>query len=138
GHECMPTVKIDGRGPFGRNVPLASAVRRAVREAGHSVPVIAAGGIASPWQAEAILERGEADIVASARQSLADPDWFLKVRLGRGEEVRRCLFTNYCEALDQAHKEVTCQRWDRLEMDGPDVARSADGKRRLTAPPWQP
>ncbi|MCC6874022.1 MAG: NADH:flavin oxidoreductase, partial [Sandaracinaceae bacterium] len=24
GHECMPTVKIDERGPFGRNVPLAA------------------------------------------------------------------------------------------------------------------
>ena len=60
------------------------------------------------------------------------------MRLGRGGEVRRCLFTNYCEGLDQKHKEVTCQLWDRdfAAADGASVARSVDGKRRLVAPPW--
>ncbi|HEU4411506.1 MAG TPA: NADH:flavin oxidoreductase [Polyangiaceae bacterium] len=139
GHECMPTATIDERGPFSRNVPLAAAVRRAVREAGFETPVVAAGGIATFAQAEEILAGGQADLVASARQSLADPDWFRKVRLGRGHEVRRCLFTNYCEALDQAHKEVTCQRWDRVFRPGEEgVARAADGRRRLTPPPWEP
>ena len=74
-----------------------------------------AGGIASFSQAEGILQRAEADIVGAARQSIADPDWFLKMRLGRGEEIRRCKFTNYCEALDQKHKQVTCQLWDRID-----------------------
>ncbi len=137
GQECMPHVKIDASGPFARNVPLAAAIRRAVREAGHETSVVAAGGICSPWQAEAILEAGDADVVAAARQSLCDPDWFAKIRLGRGAEVRRCLFTNYCEALDQAHKEVTCQRWDRLDLDD-GSARARDGKRRLVAPAWKP
>lgn len=139
GHECMPHVKIDERGPFGRNIPLAAAVRRAVRAAGHETPVVGAGGICSPWQAEEILARGEADIVAAARQTLCDPDWFRKTRLGRGDEVRRCFFTNYCEALDQAHKEVTCQRWDRVFPDGEgEVPMAKDGRRRLVAPPWRP
>ena len=136
GHECMPTVKIDG-GPFGRNVPLAAAIRAAVRDAGHDTPVVTAGGISSPWQAEEILARGDADVVAAARQSLADPDWFRKIRLGRGAEVRRCLFTNYCEGLDQKHKAVTCQLWDRAhDQPDPTGQRSRDGKRRLVAPPW--
>ncbi len=75
----------------------------------------------------------------AARQSLADPDWFLKIRLGRGAEVRRCKFTNYCEGLDQKHRQVTCQQWDRLFESGePGVAVSSDGKRRLLAPPWRP
>lgn len=140
GHECMPTVRIDARGPFGRNVPLAAAIRRSVREAGLETPVVAAGGIATFEQAEAILARGEADAVAAARQSLADPDWFLKVRLGRGAEVRRCEFTNYCEGLDQHHKQVTCKLWDRIPWDAAPTSRevSTDGKRRLTAPPWRP
>jgi len=138
GHECMPTVRIEG-GPFGRNVPLAAAIRRAVRDAGHDTPVVTAGGISSPWQAEGILERGEADVVAAARQSLADPDWFRKIRLGRGGEVRRCLYTNYCEGLDQKHRAVTCQLWDRdHEAADPTGQRSRDGKRRLVAPPWSP
>lgn len=133
GHECMPTVKIAAPGPFGRNAHLAAKIRTAIREDGHTTPVVAAGGIASPWQAEELLGSGQADVVAAARQSLADPDWFQKIREGRGEEVRRCFFTNYCEGLDQKHKEVTCQRWDRDFADG-DERRSADGKRRLVAP----
>ena len=136
GHECMPTVRSDARGPFGRNVPLATAIRHAVRAAGFTTPIITAGGICTFDQAEGILQRGEADLVAAARQSLADPDWFEKIRLGRGSEVRCCLFTNYCEGLDQKHKEVTCQLWDRDFADGAAVARSADGKRRLIAPEW--
>ena len=60
---------------------------------------------------------GDADVVAAARASLADPDWFLKTRLGRGDEVRRCEYTNYCEALDQRHEKVTCKLWDRLGVE---------------------
>ena len=63
---------------------LARAVREAVRSAGHSTPVVGAGGISDFAQAEAALANGDCDLVASARQSLADPDWFEKVRLGRG------------------------------------------------------
>ena len=85
GYECMPTVLSDARGPFGRNVPLAAAIRRAIREAGCSTPVVTSGGIATFEQAERILERGEADFVAAARQTLADPDWFRKIRLGHGD-----------------------------------------------------
>ena len=139
GHECMPTILSDARGPFGRNVPLAAAIRRAIREAGHATPVVTSGGINSFEQAEAILERGDADCVAAARQTLADPDWFRKIRLGYGAQVRRCEFTNYCEGLDQRHKQVTCKLWDRLlDPADPTVRLAADGKRRLSAPPWSP
>jgi len=89
-------------------------------------------------QAEEILERGEADFVGAARQSLADPDWFRKVRLGYGHLVRRCEFTNYCEGLDQQHKQVTCKLWDRVDVDAPGVRLARDGKRRLAPPSWTP
>lgn len=137
GLECMPTPMISAPGPWGRNVPAVARVKKAVVDAGFATPIVACGGISSFWQAEAILAEGEADIVASARQSIADPDWFLKLRLGRGEEIRRCFFTNYCEGLDQSHEVVTCQRWDRLkgQVDDTTVPRTADG-RRTVAPPW--
>ena len=138
GYECMPTVVSDARGPFGRNVPLAAAIRGAVRAAGHATPVVTSGGIGSFEQAEAILARGEADFVAAARQSLADPDWFRKIRLGLGHLVRRCEFTNYCEGLDQHHKQVTCKLWDRVAVDEPGVRLAGDGKRRLSPPSWRP
>ena len=138
GYECMPTAISDATGPFGRNVAAVAAVRRAVRATGLDTPIVVAGGMSTFEQAEGILERGEADIIAAARQSLADPDWFLKMRLGRGEEIRRCVYTNYCEGLDQKHKQVTCQLWDRESLSDPDVKRTSDGKRRLEPPEWLP
>jgi hypothetical protein len=119
-------------------VAPAGRIRRAVLEAGFATPIVVAGGICSFAQAEEILRRGDADVVAAARQSLADPDWVLKVRLGLGHEVRRCAYTNYCEGLDQKHKQVTCQLWDRLELDEPGARLAADGRRRLLAPAWTP
>ena len=74
--------------------------------------------------------------MAAARQSLADPDWFLKIRLGLGHLVRRCEFTNYCEGLDQRHKQVTCKLWDRVDLSESGISRSEDGKRRLLPPRW--
>lgn len=134
GYECMPTVLSDERGPFSRNVPLAATIKQAINEDGFSTPVVTSGGITLFDQAEEILRRGEADIVGLARQALADPDWFRKVRLGRGEEIRRCEYTNYCEGLDQMHKQVTCKLWDRVDLDEPGISRSDDGKRRLLPP----
>jgi dimethylglycine catabolism A len=134
GYECMPTIYSDARGPFGRNVDLAAQIRAAVRAAGFETPVVTAGGICDAATPERVLAEGGADFVASARQTLADPDWFAKVRAGRGATIRRCEFTNYCEALDQHHKQVTCKLWDRQALDEPGVALAEDGKRRLVAP----
>lgn len=137
GYECMPTVLSDETGPFGRSVPLVAAIKRAVNDAGFSTPIVATGGISTFEQAEAILQKGQADIAGFARQALADPDWFIKVKLGRGDEVRRCTYTNYCEALDQAHRPVTCKLWDRFRLDEPGIATVDEGRRRLLAPAWQ-
>jgi dimethylglycine catabolism A len=137
GYECMPSYYSDERGPFGRNLQPAAAVRAAVRSAGCATPIIVSGGIYSFEQAETALREGVCDIVGFARQSLADPDWFRKVRAGRGEHVRVCLYTNYCEALDQRHREVTCELWDRVGLDEAGVRLSSDGKRRLLPPDWQ-
>lgn len=134
GYECMPTVRSDEAGPFGRNIAATAAVRRALRNEGYQTPVVVSGGICTLDQAERILKRGEADIVASARQTLADPDWFLKIKLGRGDEIRRCMFTNYCEGLDQVHKKVTCKLWDRVDLDEPNISLTDKAKRRLVAP----
>jgi 2,4-dienoyl-CoA reductase-like NADH-dependent reductase (Old Yellow Enzyme family) len=138
GYECMPSYYSDERGPFGRNLQPAAAVRAAVRSEGLVTPIVVSGGIYSFRQAETALSEGCGDIVGFARQALADPDWFRKVRAGRGSEVRICLYTNYCEALDQRHREVTCELWDREGLDASGVQMSSDGKRRLLAPDWQP
>jgi 2,4-dienoyl-CoA reductase-like NADH-dependent reductase (Old Yellow Enzyme family) len=136
GYECMPQFISDGRGPFGRNAAPTRAIRDAIRAAGLRVPVVCTGGVHNFEMAESWLAEGVCDIVGAARQSLADPDWTLKISRGRGAEVRTCEFTNYCEALDQKHKVVTCQLWDKLHLDSAGTMRSPDGRRRLVAPDW--
>jgi 2,4-dienoyl-CoA reductase-like NADH-dependent reductase (Old Yellow Enzyme family) len=136
GYECMPGYISDEHGPVGRNTDATMAIRNAIREAGLQTPIVCAGGVHNFEIAEKMLADGVCDIVGSARQSLADPDWLLKIRLGRGDSVRMCKFVNYCEGLDQKHKTVTCHLWDKIELDDPDVKRTLDGKRRLIAPDW--
>jgi 2,4-dienoyl-CoA reductase-like NADH-dependent reductase (Old Yellow Enzyme family) len=137
GYECMPQFISDEFGPFGRNAAPTESIRKAVREAGFTAPIVCTGGIHNFEMAEDYLARGVCDIVGAARQSLADPDWFRKVQLGRGGDVRVCEYTNYCEGLDQKHKSVTCQLWDKLPSAAGE-RRTPDGKRRLTAPAWRP
>ncbi len=138
GYECMPSYYSDATGPFGRNLHSTARIRTAVRQHGFTTPVVATGGIHNFEQAEGCLAHEQADIVGLARQALADPDWFRKVLTGNGSQVRLCLYTNYCEALDQRHRQVTCELWDREALDEPGVRMSVDGKRRLIPPSWQP
>ena len=136
GYECMPQYISDEQGPFGRNVKATAAIRRAVRDAGFATPVVCTGGVHNFDMAEKMLADGVCDIVGSARQSLADPDWTLKLAKGAGAQVRLCEFTNYCEGLDQKHKAVTCQLWDKIDVKAPGVKTTVDGKRRLVPPEW--
>lgn len=138
GYECMPQYISDETGPFGRNLPATIRIRKTVRNAGLDTPIVTAGGVHGFVEAERILQAGEADIIGAARQSIADPDWFLKTKLGLGDQVRVCIYSNYCEALDTRHKQVTCELWDREDKDAPGVALSNDGKRRLLPPDWSP
>ncbi len=134
GYECMPTVYSDQKGPFGRNLQTVATIKQKLKALHLDTPVIYAGGIHAFEQAEGILIDQKADIIASARQSLADPDWWLKIKTGKSDQIRQCQFTNYCEALDQHHKQVTCRLWDKIGLDQNDVRLSNDGKRRLEAP----
>ncbi len=137
GYECMPGYISDEQGPYGRNIKPSSSIRVALNEHNLKTPVVMAGGIFNFRQAEDVLKKEQADIIGFARQSLADPDWFEKVRLGLGDEVRLCIYSNYCEGLDQKHKQVTCELWDRENLDSPNLVKSIDGRRRLVAPQWE-
>ena len=136
GYECMPGHISDNFGPFGRNIEPTKLIRDAVRSAGYDTPIICAGGIHNFDQVQQLLSDEKADIVGMARQAMADPDWFRKVKDGYGKQVKLCEYTNYCEGLDQKHKQVTCQLWDRECLDEPGIRKSSDGKRRLIAPDW--
>ena len=65
---------------------LAKAIKETV-----SVPVIAAGVIRTPAQAEQQLRDGCQDFVASARALICDPYWAKKAEEGHPEQIRRCI-----------------------------------------------
>jgi 2,4-dienoyl-CoA reductase-like NADH-dependent reductase (Old Yellow Enzyme family) len=138
GYECMPHATSDEKGPFGRNFEPSARIRAAIRAAGLNTPVVVTGGVHNFEQAERLLAENRADVVGLARQSLADPDWFTKVRCGQGDQVALCSYTNYCEALDEKHEVVTCKLWDRRNLDEPGIRKTADGSRRLVPPAWAP
>jgi 2,4-dienoyl-CoA reductase (NADPH2) len=58
------------------------------------IPRIAVNRINRPDQAEAILARGDAEMVSLARPLLADPDFVAKARSGRADEIETCIACN--------------------------------------------
>ena len=58
------------------------------------LPVVATNRINMPEVAEAILARGQADMVSMARPLLADPEWVNKARTGRRDEINTCIACN--------------------------------------------
>jgi len=72
--------------PRGGYAYLAGGIRNAV-----NVPVISSNRITDPGTAERILAEGMADMVALGRVLVADPDWPLKSKAGRPQEIRPCV-----------------------------------------------
>ena len=72
--------------PPGCMVDMAEAVKKAV-----SIPVIAVGRLGYPELAEAVLGEGKADFIALGRPLLADPEWPLKAREGRLNDIVPCI-----------------------------------------------
>jgi 2,4-dienoyl-CoA reductase-like NADH-dependent reductase (Old Yellow Enzyme family) len=109
GDRCMPGSNY----PDGANLYIPEAVRAAVRAAGLTTPIAAAGKIGSLALAERVLERGQGDLVAMARALLADPDLPRKWQAGREEAVVRCVYGNVCKALDENFRRVDCTLWPK-------------------------
>ena len=68
---------------------LATAVKEKFNK-----PVITVGNIRDPQVAEDILSSGKADFIGLGRQFVADPQWPLKVKEGRLDEIRKCISCN--------------------------------------------
>ncbi len=74
-----------------------------------AVPLIATNRINMPQVAEAILARGDADMVSMARPLLADPDWVRKAQSARSDEINTCIACNQA-CLDHVfeNKKASC------------------------------
>jgi 2,4-dienoyl-CoA reductase (NADPH2) len=73
------------------------------------VPLVTSNRINMPDVAEAILARGDADMVSLARPLLADADWVNKADAGRVHEINTCIACNQA-CLDHIfrNKRVSC------------------------------
>jgi 2,4-dienoyl-CoA reductase (NADPH2) len=82
----------------------AARLKRAV-----SIPVIASNRINTPETAEAILARGDADLISMARPLLADAEFVDKATEGRSDEITPCIACNQ-SCLDHIFTErvATC------------------------------
>ncbi len=58
------------------------------------VPLIATNRINMPDVAEAVLARGDADMVSMARPLLADADWVAKAQSDRSDRINTCIACN--------------------------------------------
>jgi 2,4-dienoyl-CoA reductase (NADPH2) len=95
---------------IGLRVPRAawSFAARRLKQA-VAAPVVASNRINTPEVAEAILARGDADLVSMARPFLADPDFAAKTRQGRGDRINVCIACNQaCLDLIFSERAATC------------------------------
>lgn len=101
--------------PPGCYAYLARAVKQEI-----SIPVIAVGRINTPEVAEAILSRGDADLVATGRALIADPHWPNKTLHGKRDEVRHCVGCNQgCYEYLAQERSLSC-------LYNPEVGRETD------------
>ena len=75
--------------PNAYTAPLAARAKAVV-----SVPVIVAGRINQPQEAERVLELGQADACAMTRALISDPLLPMKAADGRTDEIRACVGCN--------------------------------------------
>jgi 2,4-dienoyl-CoA reductase-like NADH-dependent reductase (Old Yellow Enzyme family)/thioredoxin reductase len=83
--------------------PYARPIKDAV-----TVPVIMAGRILTPADAEGVLEAGSADYVALCRALVADPHWCLKAFGEVKRPIRQCISCNICFERLTLELDVAC------------------------------
>ncbi|OPY01666.1 MAG: Glutamate synthase (NADPH) small chain [Syntrophorhabdus sp. PtaB.Bin184] len=105
--------------PDGVQVYLADGIRKAVRQAGYEVPIVCAGKVRTPDLAEKILEEGRSDIIGMARALFADPDWPVKAREDRADEIVKCAACGYCSEADERYETVVCIEWPKGALSAP-------------------
>ncbi|OBF85564.1 NADPH-dependent 2,4-dienoyl-CoA reductase [Mycobacterium sp. 852002-51163_SCH5372311] len=102
-HEArVPTIVTSV--PNSAFVDISSALAEHV-----GVPVVASNRINMPQAAEQILAGTQVQLVSMARPLLSDPEWVLKARSDRADEINTCIACNQA-CLDHAFakKAVSC------------------------------
>ena len=71
------------------------------------IPLVTTNRINAPDVAEAVLARGDADMVSMARPFLADAEFVNKAAAGRADEINTCIACNQA-CLDHIFERKTC------------------------------
>jgi len=80
----------------------------------NGAPTAGLGGLVDPVEAEATLQRGEADFVQIGRALITDPNWVRKTFEGRGYAVRACVSCNTCWGQVVSGAPMACDNNPRL------------------------
>jgi NADPH2 dehydrogenase len=75
-------------------------------------PVIAVNEMDRLERAVEALTEERADLVAVGRGLIADPDWPLKVRYNRMEDILPCIYCDDCHADLRQGRFVRCSQWE--------------------------
>jgi dimethylglycine catabolism A len=93
---------------YGPPMPYMGFIKE-LRHHLNGVPLMALGRITDPAEADGILTRGEADLIALGRPLVADPAWPRKAMQGRTWDIRYCLSCNTCwGAIIMMHVPIAC------------------------------
>jgi 2,4-dienoyl-CoA reductase-like NADH-dependent reductase (Old Yellow Enzyme family) len=115
GHRMSPSWWF----PDQTHVYLAEGIKKAVNKAGFKTPIVTAGKIHTPKQAEEILQQGKAEIIGLCRALLCDPDWPRKALEGKAKEIVPCTACNWCLEADSRMEKVNCSRWPEGDLVAP-------------------
>ncbi len=114
--------------PEGFNLFRAREIKQAVK-----VPVIGVGRVIDPRMADESIARGDADLVSMGRQFLADPEFLVKAREGRWDDIRWCMGCNQgcIERLSFEFKATTCSINPECGREYEDIYRQAATKKKV-------
>lgn len=105
--------------------PYARPLRQAVK-----VPVIIAGRIITPEDAEAVLQAESADFISLGRALIADPHWCRKAFGEIAAPIRPCISCNVCFERLTLERDVACVQnplvgteFEALEFLEPQIGR---------------
>jgi len=105
-HEYEDTFLITHPSMFmedGINVRYAAEIKKHVK-----TPVATVGALTDPGMMEEIIASGKADIVQLGRQTIADPDLPIKTRLGREDDIDKCMRCCMCFSGAGTHRSLQC------------------------------
>ena len=91
-----------------KNEYLSKSINKTVFE--YKIPIVTTAKTPRAQLAESKLQDFDADIVEICRAILCDPEWPIKSKEGRFNEIRKCSYCNRCMDYPMPRKPTACIR----------------------------